>query len=139
MADKATPPPSNIQDLINQMVKKIQEMTYEGKTETSITLKQPPMFSGANLIVTGYESAQGEFNISFENLRPEAKALIDLAANRDTLHQALIDKGYTVHMITATTTIEHPLLQADAGMQQREDKREQEKDQKRRRDEEGEA
>jgi hypothetical protein len=100
-------PTSTIKDLITQMVEKVEEMKADGKTETTVTLRNPPLFSGATLTVTSFDSARGEFNVSFENLRNEAKALMDMAPNREALHQALIDKGYTVHIITTTTLVEN--------------------------------
>jgi hypothetical protein len=75
-----------------------------GKTETTLALKHPPLFAGANLTVTAFKSAKGEFNITFENLTPHAKQLIDLAENQNILRNSLEQKGYMVHIVVATTT-----------------------------------
>ena len=96
----------NLQSLINQMIEKVSEMTLSGKTDTSITLKNPPIFEGANIILTSFDSAKGEFNIAFENLTQTAKNILDLKANKDSLVLALEQKGYTVHIVTTTTLIE---------------------------------
>ena len=93
--------------LIDHMVDQITTLTNEGKTDTSIILKNPPMFDGANLKLTSFDSARGEFNISFENLKPEALRL--LQGNMDSLKLAMNDKGFTVHIMTATTIAETPI------------------------------
>jgi hypothetical protein len=103
---------SYIQDIVNQMVAKLQTARTEGKTDTIITLKQPPMFDGANLIVTSFDSAKKEFNIAFENLSPQAKQMLDLQQNRNDLKLALEEKGYGVHIIVTTTEVEHPVTVA---------------------------
>jgi hypothetical protein len=101
-----------IQDIVNQMVAKLQTVRTEGKTDTIITLKQPPMFDGVNLIVTSFDSAKKEFNIAFENLSPQAKQMLDLQQNRTDLKLALEEKGYGVHIIVTTTEVEHPVTVA---------------------------
>ena len=119
---------SHIQDIINQLVEKTTQMELDGKTETTITLKQPPILAGANLIVSEFDSAKGEFNISFENLSQAAKNIIDMRANQDSLRLALEAKGYAVHIVTATTEVERPVIdtpqpsgsQSDERRQQRE-------------------
>jgi hypothetical protein len=114
-ADKAAASfATNLQELINQMVEKVQEMQTAGTTETTVTLKQPPLFAGANLILTSFDNAKGEFNISFENLKVEAKALLDMRVNQDSLKQTMDDKGFTVHIITVTTLAERPVIPASS-------------------------
>jgi len=76
--------------------------TLASKTDTTIvvTLKHPPLFEGASLIVKEATTAKNEFNITFENLSPQARQLIASIANQEQLRQGLIDKGYTLHMVT---------------------------------------
>jgi flagellar biosynthesis/type III secretory pathway protein FliH len=83
-------------------------------------LKQPPMFEGAVVKVSGFDQATGQFNIAFENLAPQAKVLLDLADARASLEKALEQKGYTVHIITATTQLESKIVTAseNSGQQQ---------------------
>lgn len=101
-------PTTHIQEIINQMVEKVQEITDTGRTDTVITLKHPPMFAGANIVVSAYDSAKGEFNIAFENLTQAAKEMLDMRTNQESLKQALIQKGYAVHIVTTTTLVENP-------------------------------
>lgn len=107
---------TQLQEIVNQMVDKMHTMQREGKTETIVVLKMPPnsLFEGARVIVSSFDSATKEFNIAFENLRPDAKRLLDL--NQNALRMDLETKGYAnaVHIITTTTLIERP-VPSDAG------------------------
>lgn len=94
----------DMQDLVDQMVKQITILSSSGKTDTMITLKHPPLFEGANLTVTTFNSAKGQFNITFENLSQAAKQLIDMSENQTALKSSLEQKGYMVHILVATTT-----------------------------------
>lgn len=93
-----------MQEMVDQIVSKLYILKVDGKTETTISLKHPPLFAGADVKVTGFDSARGEFNVTFENLSPDAKRMLDLAANQGDLRNALEQKGYVVHIITTTTT-----------------------------------
>jgi hypothetical protein len=97
---------SNIQEMIDQIVTNIYTIRVEGKTETLITLKHPPLFEGANLVITAFDTAKGEFNIAFENLTQMAKHFLEMQDNQNALRFALEDKGYVVHIITTTTLTE---------------------------------
>jgi len=135
-------PVRNIQELINQMVKEVQSMEAQGKTDTTITLKQPPIFEGAQLVVTSFNSARGEFNIAFENLSAAAQQIISNEHNKASLMAALEQKGYHVHMVTASTIDEQRLFTTNVEdprrdrEQNREDE-EQDGRQQRNRDQEG--
>lgn len=109
-----------IKELIDQMIDKVYTLQTTGQTDTTVVLKHPPIFSGANLILTSFDSAKGEFNIRFENLSQAAQQLI--TAQQSSLVDAMKDKGFVVHMVTATTQIESPIVmqesQPDRGDQQ---------------------
>lgn len=108
--------------LIKQMVDAITEIKKSGETQTIVTLKHPPIFEGANLVITSSENAKGEFNIKFENLSPDAKQLMDMQQNQSSLRQALNEKNITIHIIIATTEVETPTITAQEGrFQRRED------------------
>lgn len=109
--DKPTLPVTHIQDIIDQMVDKVVEMKDQGRTETTITLKHPPLFAGADLIVTAFDSAKGEFNLTFQNLTQAAKHILDMHANQQSLLLALEQKGYAVHIVTTTTLVENPIIE----------------------------
>lgn len=105
-AEKPALPSINIQDIIDQLVEKVVQMETNDRTETIITLKRPPVLAGADLIVTGFDSAKGEFNITFQKLTQAAKTLLDMRVNQQSLLLALEQKGYAVHIVTTTTLAE---------------------------------
>ncbi len=103
-------PPVDMQKIIDQLVSHVEEMRQNGRTDTMVTLKEPPLFAGTTLVVTSFDSARGEFNLSFQNLTQAAKNLMDLQVNQDSLKLALQKVGYGVHIIVATTQIETPIV-----------------------------
>ena len=105
-------PATNIQDIITQMTEHLSKMETDGRTDTTITLKYPPMFNGVNLIVSSFDTAKGEFNVAFENLTQAAKNILDMRINQESLRQALEHKGYAIHIVTTTTNIENPVIGA---------------------------
>lgn len=121
--EKLVVPVKSIQDIINQMVASVTEMKAAGKTDTEVTLRYPPMFEGAKIIVTSFDNARNEFNISIENLTQEAKNLMDLKINKDNLLSALEQRGYAVHIFATTTVAENriapPVPEEQFGRQQR--------------------
>lgn len=124
------------QELVDALVKAITTAESQGKSDTIVTLKQPPMFEGSNIVLTSYESAKGEFNIRFENLSQQAKAFMDMQQNQDALLSNLQQKGYAVHILVATTQIETPIAsaqQASQSQNQQQNQQEQGQGQNRRR------
>lgn len=59
---------NKLQELVQKMIAEIQQMEMKGKTDTIVTLNNPPLFKGAHLVMTSFDSAKGELNIAFENL-----------------------------------------------------------------------
>lgn len=112
----------NLQELINQLVESIKVVKTAEKTDTIVTLKHPPMFEGANLIVTTADKIKGEFNIRFENLSDVAKQVLDLQQNRQSLVTALEQKGYVIHIVT-TTQIETPIIAQEGRFQRGDEER----------------
>jgi hypothetical protein len=105
--EKAIVPVRSIQDIINQMIAKVTEIKTTGQTDTVVTLKYPPLFEGAQIVVTSFDNAKNEFNISIENLTQQAKNLMDQKVNRDHLLSSLEQKGYAVHILATTTVTEN--------------------------------
>ena len=102
-----TAPPKDIDQIVTQIVDAITVSTTAEKTDTTITLKQPPVLEGAVLTVTSFKTAPNEINVTFANLTQEAKNLLDNIGNRSALDSALDQKGYTMHMITTTTLVDN--------------------------------
>ncbi|MEM1283496.1 MAG: hypothetical protein AAGG81_08070 [Chlamydiota bacterium] len=99
---------SLIEELVQQIVDEVNILKVDGRTETTLTLKHPPMFAGSQVTITEFDTAKKEFNIKFENLSQEAHELISMQSNLDRLQSGLQQKGYNVHIVTANTEIEQP-------------------------------
>ncbi len=112
--EPAAPIKSHILEIVKAIIDKLSTVKAQGKTETIISIKQhSSLFRGANIVITSFDHAKGEFNIAFENLTQVAKNLLDRQENKNSLKLALEQKGYTVHIITATTLNETmPLAEA---------------------------
>lgn len=115
---------ATIQDLATQIIDKIQIMRQGDETKTIVTLRHPPILEGATLTLTTSDNAKREFNISFANLSPDAKAFLDRKLTENSLTETLERKGIVVHMITTTTETELP-----TGFEPRPTSREQEREQ----------
>lgn len=103
-------------ELFKQTVDALSTMVTKAQTTTLVTIKQPPLFEGATLLVTEYSSAKKEYNITFGNLSPDARRLIEATSSQTQLRQALIDKGYTLHLMTIEA---QPLKTTTAGVEAR--------------------
>lgn len=101
-----------VQELINQMVDAIQVIKKGNETETMVTLKHPPILSGANINLSTLNSANGEFNVAFTNLTPDGKTFLDQKLVGDSLTLAMERKGFVIHIVT-TSTSDAPLIQTD--------------------------
>ena len=86
--------------LVEKLVSNLVVLTQTGRTDMQITLQHPPVFSGATLVITEFTSAKNEFNLSFYGLSPEARSLVAGVQQQETLRTSLIERGYTLHMIT---------------------------------------
>lgn len=96
-------PVQNIQEIIDRIAKEVSALEMNGKSETVVTLKGP-LFDQSRLILTQFDSAKGQFNITIDNLTQAAKNVLDM--NQNTLIENLSKKGYMVHIVTTTTTLE---------------------------------
>jgi hypothetical protein len=132
VADKAPIAPSaGVSALIEQLLKEISVMTVGDKSETTLVLKQPPWLDGAQVVITGFDSARGELNIKFANLTQHAQVVME--QQQQSLLSALQTKGYHVHIFIATTVSEPQIVAAsgqpaDKDRQQREGGQEQSQD-----------
>ena len=87
-------------ELFKQAVDSLTTMISKAETTTVVTIKYPPIFEGASLTLTEYSSAHKEYNIAFGNLSPDARRLLEATGTEERLRQALVDKGYTLHIMT---------------------------------------
>lgn len=97
---------NRIERILNLISEHISLLETKHETNTTITIDNIPKFEGVKLTVSTYKTAKGEVNITFENLTQEAKNILDRTENRAALQVGLDQKGYTVHIITTTTTVD---------------------------------
>ncbi|TXI35576.1 MAG: hypothetical protein E6Q59_10740 [Nitrosomonas sp.] len=97
--DPATP--QTLKALVDQIVDKLQIVTQGGITDTVMTIKNPPILAGSELVLTSFDTAKGEFNIAFTNLTQAGKALLD--SQQAHLLSALEKQGYVTHIVVTTT------------------------------------
>ncbi|KAF3362303.1 hypothetical protein PHSC3_001132 [Chlamydiales bacterium STE3] len=97
----------NLQEVFDRIAKEAYSLETSGKTETVVTLKGS-LFDQSRLILSEFDSAKGEFNITIDNLTQAAKNALDM--NQSALIDNLSKKGYMVHIMTTTTTIETPQI-----------------------------
>ena len=90
--------------VISQAAEAITTFVSKDVTSTVVTIRQPPIFEGATLTVTEYTTSPQQFNITFANLSPDARRMIESVANQQQLKQALVDRGYTVQNIVIEST-----------------------------------
>lgn len=94
---------TSMQQIVDQIVDSLYTLKTSGGTETVVMLKHPPELAGAELLLTSFNHAKGEFNIALHNLTQAGQLFLEQNNIRIGLKQALEEQGYTVHMITTTT------------------------------------
>lgn len=105
---------TTIKEIVAQIVERVQIMKRDDLTSTIITLKSPPELAGSTITLTATEHAKREFNITFANLSPDGKMLLDRKLKEDSLTETLDRKGIIVHHIITTTQPER-VLSAEQG------------------------
>lgn len=140
-AAKPIPATATMYVLLEALAKEISVMRTQDKTETTVILQRPPLFANAQVMITGFDSAKGELNISFGNLTQNAQHVIE--QQQQNLLLALETKGYHVHIFTVTTIeLQNPIAAQQSGQesqQQRQRGQQQGKNEQEGREEEKEA
>lgn len=105
---------SPIHDIVVELIDKLTIIQAKGQTDTVVTLNMPGVFKGTVVVISEFDTAHGQLNLSFENLSVQAKNLIDSLPNREALLVALSERGYIVQTVVATTQLEHRPILSDA-------------------------
>lgn len=107
---------TRLQKIIDQIVEHVYQLETKGETSTVITIgSEKSVFKGASIKISELDTSRGQLNITIDNLRPDAKALIE--RHEAVLFDALEKKGYQVQQFIATSSIETPRIdvsQSDA-------------------------
>lgn len=90
-------------EFADKLVKKITVMKSSGRTEITLTLKNMSLFQGGVVKVIEHDSSRGQYNIMFSNLTQQAHALVTSRHAEVILKQSLEAKGFSFHIISATT------------------------------------
>lgn len=114
----ATSRTQDLADIATQMIQQMTVMQANGDTTTQLTLQYPPLFEGAQVNIMQTTTAPGQFNVTFQNLTPQAKYLMDMQQARTDLINNLQEKGYNVQIIITTTEIEKPEYKQELNPQQ---------------------
>lgn len=103
-AEEANPDTApTMKQIVDQIVAKLYTLRTNGQTETVMALKNPPQLVGAEVVLTSFDHARGEFNIAIHNLTQAAQNFLEQNNIRIGLKAALEEHGYAVHMLTTTT------------------------------------
>lgn len=108
--ERPQPVSATLQEICAQLVKQMYTIESKGKVDTVVILQYPPLFKDAKIVVSSFETAKGQFNISFENLTQAAQLVLDKEENRKMLIENLEKRGYNVQILTTTTTTEGPMI-----------------------------
>lgn len=114
-AAKPVAPLRSLQEIIDQIVKEVYTLEHNGKSETVIELRGA--FAESRLIITKFDSATHEMNITIDNLTAKGKEVLD--AHKSALIDDLHNNKIVVHIFTTSTALETPRLETS----QREDGR----------------
>lgn len=118
---------AKIKEYVDLIVNKIYTVKLDGKTDTVVTFNQQNdnLLAGAKLTISSYDTATGQFNLTFSELSPTAKRILDMQQTQNSLMLALEKKGYMLHILVVTTEKEDNNLpiqpQADQQFQKGDD------------------
>jgi hypothetical protein len=118
----APPPPplaSKLQEIVDQIVRKMYTISRDGVTDTTFELERPPLLHGVKVTITTYEHAQKEMNITFSNVVTNRGQKL-LEENLGALKADLEHKhGFVVHQINTTQADQVPSYVVDSKEQER--------------------
>ncbi|MCE2982861.1 MAG: hypothetical protein LW832_04760 [Parachlamydia sp.] len=91
-----------VNDIVEQMVKSLQTIEKGGRVDTVVTLQYPPLFADATITLTALDGKR-DFNLSFANLKEEAKVFLDRRIMEDSLVETLARNDITIHQLKTST------------------------------------
>lgn len=128
---------ANLVDQITAMIKTLYTVEKAGQTDTVMVLDHPPLVKGAQVVISSFDSARGQLNISFEGLTAAAQKILGDEVNRQGLITSLHEKGYGVQILTVTTAIEHRLTVDQSAFRERDQRGEEQQHQREQEKEKG--
>ncbi|MBA2368234.1 MAG: hypothetical protein H0V82_04315 [Candidatus Protochlamydia sp.] len=132
--------PTQVDDIVRQMVEAMQVVEKGGKTDTVVTLQYPPLFKDATITLSTLEGGgKREFNLSFANLNEDAKVFLDRKIVENSLVEALARNDITIHTLKTSTLPENALNLASEAKYFAREEREQQRNQQQENSEEEET
>lgn len=110
---EAVPATRDLQEIIDHVVNSISLLQANDQTDLLVTLRNPPILSGAELVLSSYGSAKGEFNVAFYNLTQESQQFLQQMHAQTGIKQALEQKGYIMHMFITSAQPYQPIVATD--------------------------
>lgn len=127
----------NLVDQLTALIKQLYTVQKGGQTDTVMRIDHPLLKDGGQIVISTFDTARGQLNISFEGLTAAAQRILGDEVNKQALITSLHEKGYGVQILNVTTQIEHtvPVDQTafrgrdeDARQQQQRQEQEQEEE-----------
>lgn len=97
---------ANLVDQLTVMIKSLYTVQKGEQTDTVMKIDHP-LLKGGQVVISSFDTARGQLNISFEGLSQAAQRILGDEINKQALITALHEKGYGVQILTVTTAIEH--------------------------------
>ncbi len=109
---------SSSQKVLIQLIKTIVSTIHEAITperrDLVVEIKNVPHFEGVSIQITEMNAARGEYNLTFFNLTNSiARSLVEAKIHQQILREALMEKGYALHMITIEPKLEYATSHID--------------------------
>lgn len=103
--------PISLQEVVDQIAEKVVSIKTGGENQTVIDLKGN--FNGSRVIITESANAQGQLNITIDNLTAANQALVE--AHRAQLTNELLQSGVHVRQFIASATTETTRVELATG------------------------
>lgn len=110
---QAVPMTRDLQEVIDHVVKSISLLSASNQTDLLVTLRNPPILSGSELVLSSFGTAKGEFNVAFYNLTQASQQFLQQIHAQTGIKQALEQKGYIMHMFIASAQPYQPIVATD--------------------------
>ena len=95
------------EQIVSQMASAVTLIEQQGQTETVVNINHPPQFRGVQLVVTEFDSATRELNLTFANVKTkEVQQWLDSPANLQKLRSGMQNVGIVLQRIDTTHEID---------------------------------
>lgn len=115
-AKAAAAPQHDLQQIIDHVVKTIALLQSQNQTDVVVTLRNPPIMEGAQLVLSSFSGASKEFNIAFYNLTQAAQQFLTQIHAEASIKRTLLERNeFLVHMFITSPKEYQPIVATDTG------------------------